>query len=1766
VFDGKYEVLELLGSGGMGDVYKVWHRKLAIHRVVKVMRANLFQDPTARVRFNQEAQVASRLMHPHLAVLYDFAETPDGVHYMVWEYLQGITVREMLHYQSPVPPRVAAYFALQALDGLGHLHRHGIVHRDISPENLMVVRSEGRPEVKIIDFGIAKLVSEFPDRATASGAFVGKLKYSSPEQMGMLASNEVIDGRSDLYAFGVVLYEIVAGRPPFESKTPQGYIVGHCHNSPPRLKDVAPNVDVSPTFEAILFQALEKDRRKRFRDAAEFAEAIRDWVRETVPSGSVDSVLLEEANRQISVEALRAIEKASARGAAPSSSKPADKTEPYEPEEMAGGPPAAGSSTDLGAPRPASSSPASGSLRAPSRPASPGTLQSTIVTPGGRRDSERALSPSPPPGGREPVRGEPSVEELEKEERALQEKLREARAWARAEGLESASGWKEYLDDFSGSHRAGQARARFEEVGSFENCLKRAESSAWDDFLARWPSGSFVSDARSRRAECRREEERRAWEEAELASSTGAWMSYLEGFPDSERTALARERLGEQRDFDLADRAATSAAWDRFLECWPQSSRAGEAEQIRGRLREKEISAAFDEADQAETTRAWRDFLGRFSESAAAREARQRLLELESFEKANRIATSDAWLSFLDDHPSCRLTSRAQEAYRTARERECEAAWLVALRRNSLEKWRDFLSEFPDSRHAEEAAARTYQLEDWAAAESAATPEGWDAFLSKWEGSPLGPAARRKRDDARQRQEQAEWARAETSDSAAGWSLFLERFGNSVLADTARSRQEEAEAFDRSRVGGRAELESFARRWPRTRRGLEAKALAESLRQQEVLLEARALDTVGGWRRLLESAPSPEGRVEAEKRLASLEEAALARALDAARPEAAAEFLSEFPKSPRANQVREAVRDREDERSLGLALSALRDDDPGPAEEFVRSAFDSKRKELCSEKLAAWRQMVADRDDRAAFEEAFRALDRGETETAEEYVRSSVVLARKEECARRIALHRQQEADRADRAAWETALRALTAGNTAPAEAYVKASIDPTRKAECERRIEEYLAALLEREDRELFESALDGLEQRDFTPAETYLQKGTNPTRKRDCRERIESLRRILLEEKDAELFTRAIDALDREDPTLAEAYLGSGASQERRARCQGLLTAFRETLLDRQDLGRFEKALAGLESGETISAEGYLRDGANSDRRAECSRRLDRFLAERAQREKARDLEAARAKDRIEDWRRFLARYPESAEAAEASRHIEELERIGEQRDFEAARVAGSTKHWQEFLGRWPQSRLAPVAQQAIDDDQELSRARSLRSRAGVKKFLEAHPDSFKADEARGLLEQLEAEFFEETRRRDNLVEWRRYLETNPVGAFAEKARARLEELEREAYERVRIARDPRAARRFLEAFPDAVRRSDVVGLIEDVEDEDRYREAVRALGQGEERLARAYMADGRDGARRDALTERVLERAKAEAEAESRRQREVEAERQREVEAQRQREVEAQRQREVEAQRQRELEAQHQLEVEAQRQREVEAQRQRELEAERQREVEAQRQREVEAQRQREVEAQRQREVEAQRQREVDDQYRRGAEPRATAPLPPPSSRGLNASLGSWVPNTALGESPVSPAPIPAEGETGIQPRDTTPLRPGERSSGREAEPPSSFPHVPPSADPAVEATLANAFFGTETTAPVDPNQALQIARKKDSPHGWQMFLVRYPDSSGAAEARGRLAEMEEAEYRKIRSSRDANTLRRFIERFPTGAHTQEIRQKLRRLPRR
>jgi serine/threonine-protein kinase len=270
--DGRYRVLEKLGEGGMGSVFKVEHVRMGKIAALKLLRPDHAVDRGLKGRFLQEARVVARLSHPNTVQVFDSGELDDGSLFITMEYVPGKDLAWHLKAHGALTEQKAISIGTQVLSSLQEAHEAGVVHRDIKPANVMLVRrrrGHGDDQVKLLDFGIAKL-QEAEGRKSTTGDFVGTPAYMSPEQI----RGENVDARADLYSLGALLFELVAGRQLYDGPTPISIITQHSEGKLPRIAEVSPKAQVSPAFEAVLRKALAKQASDRYRDADDMRRAL----------------------------------------------------------------------------------------------------------------------------------------------------------------------------------------------------------------------------------------------------------------------------------------------------------------------------------------------------------------------------------------------------------------------------------------------------------------------------------------------------------------------------------------------------------------------------------------------------------------------------------------------------------------------------------------------------------------------------------------------------------------------------------------------------------------------------------------------------------------------------------------------------------------------------------------------------------------------------------------------------------------------------------------------------------------------------------------------------------------------------------------------------------------------------------------------------------------------------------------------------------------------------------------------------------------------------------------------------------------------------------------------------------------------------------------------------------------------------------------------------------------------------------------------------
>ncbi|WP_437751340.1 serine/threonine-protein kinase [Sorangium sp. So ce1389] len=275
VLAGKYRVERVIGAGGMGVVVAATHLQLEERVAIKLLLPAAAHSRTLAERFVREARAAVKVKSEHVARVTDVGTLESGTPYMVMEYLSGSDLSDALRTGGPMPPQAAVEYVLQACEALAEAHAAGIVHRDLKPANLFLTRrADGSPCVKVLDFGISKVATGGADpRITDTKAVMGSPLYMSPEQ---LKSSRDVDARTDIWSLGVILFELLAGEPPFDGATMPQLCVAIMQGVPRPL--AAFRADVPPALEAVVLRCLEKTPERRFRDIGELAEALAPFA------------------------------------------------------------------------------------------------------------------------------------------------------------------------------------------------------------------------------------------------------------------------------------------------------------------------------------------------------------------------------------------------------------------------------------------------------------------------------------------------------------------------------------------------------------------------------------------------------------------------------------------------------------------------------------------------------------------------------------------------------------------------------------------------------------------------------------------------------------------------------------------------------------------------------------------------------------------------------------------------------------------------------------------------------------------------------------------------------------------------------------------------------------------------------------------------------------------------------------------------------------------------------------------------------------------------------------------------------------------------------------------------------------------------------------------------------------------------------------------------------------------------------------------------
>ena len=291
---GKYLIEELIKHGGMGAVYRGKHVLMDKTVAIKVLRPSLALDNDVVARFSREAKAASRISHPHAVSVTDFGEDEDGVVFLVMEYLDGRTLKEIVKAEGPLSLDRVVEIVRQVAGALDVAHQQGVIHRDLKSDNIMLSQTNGGDWAKVLDFGIAKI--QQPHGAmdvdiTAANLVVGTPQYMSPEQC---AQSGPLDARSDIYSFGIIVYEMLAGRVPFTGESPTIIMMKQVQDLAPSILESRP--ELPPRLAETLQRALAKQPSDRFQTAGEFASALSEAASKATDAASVIAAPVTVAN------------------------------------------------------------------------------------------------------------------------------------------------------------------------------------------------------------------------------------------------------------------------------------------------------------------------------------------------------------------------------------------------------------------------------------------------------------------------------------------------------------------------------------------------------------------------------------------------------------------------------------------------------------------------------------------------------------------------------------------------------------------------------------------------------------------------------------------------------------------------------------------------------------------------------------------------------------------------------------------------------------------------------------------------------------------------------------------------------------------------------------------------------------------------------------------------------------------------------------------------------------------------------------------------------------------------------------------------------------------------------------------------------------------------------------------------------------------------------------------------------------------------------
>ena len=290
ILDGQFQIVQKIGSGGMGSVYKATQPEMNRMVAIKILHPRLAGRKDLVSRFRREARAMSQLSHPNTVRVFMYGELEDGSLYIVMEMLEGRSLNQAVRRDGPMSVEKAAPLFAQVCGALQEAHGMGIVHRDLKPENIYLCNQGGLVDYpKVLDFGLAKVTEQQMRPGslilTQEGMVFGTPEFMSPEQ----AQGKPLDARSDIYSLAVILFEVLTGKLPFVTQTPMEYIQRHVLEKPRRLVDAAPERVYSPELEAVLAKALAKNPADRWQSALEFARAVEETMLPPAARVSVSS-------------------------------------------------------------------------------------------------------------------------------------------------------------------------------------------------------------------------------------------------------------------------------------------------------------------------------------------------------------------------------------------------------------------------------------------------------------------------------------------------------------------------------------------------------------------------------------------------------------------------------------------------------------------------------------------------------------------------------------------------------------------------------------------------------------------------------------------------------------------------------------------------------------------------------------------------------------------------------------------------------------------------------------------------------------------------------------------------------------------------------------------------------------------------------------------------------------------------------------------------------------------------------------------------------------------------------------------------------------------------------------------------------------------------------------------------------------------------------------------------------------------------------------